>query len=124
MIATVWKSPVPSTAYLREVDVQIGLGREIALVFQFEGADGTLREGRISFKDVVLHRTTYLYAIRAEVIEQAYDRLVDMGSSPELRDLFDVLRANGRSTEVRHFQICFDDGPCFDLFARAFEVQS
>ena len=124
MITTVWKSPVPSTAYLTGVDVQIGIGREIALIFEFEGAGGTVRKGGISFQDVVSHRTTYLHAIRAEVFEQAYDQVVDMGSSPELRDLFDVLRANGRCTEVRHYQICFDDGPCFDFFARAFEVQS
>lgn len=124
MITTVWKSPVPSTAYLRGVDVQFGLGREIALIYEFEGAGGTVRKGGISFLDVVSYRTTYLYALRAEAFQQAYDKVVDMGTSPELRDLFEVLRANGRSTEVRHNRICFDDGPCFDFFAGAFKVQS
>lgn len=121
MITIIWKSPAPSSGFLRGVNVQLRPRREIALSFEFEDADEEMRSGELVFSDVVHYRTTYMAGLRAEAIREAYDQVVDVGDSPELLDVLEAMRANGRSAEVRHYRVCFDDGPCFDFIAGAFE---
>lgn len=123
MSTVIWKSPVPSSGYLRGVDVQLRPGREIALLFEFEGANEDVRSGELVFSGVVHSRTTYLAGLRAGVVREAYDQVVDVGDSPELLDLLEAMRRNDRFAEVRHYRVCFDDGPCFDFIAAAFEAR-
>jgi hypothetical protein len=80
-----------------------------------------MHSGELVFSEVVHYRTTYMPALRADVIREAYDRVVDVGTSPELLEVVAAMEANRRTTEVRHYRVCFDDGPCFDFIAAAFE---
>ena len=116
----VWQSPVPSSGFLRGVDLQTRPQREIVLGFEFEDADEEMRTAELSFKNVVHYRTTYLAALRADTINQAYDRLVDVSESTELREVIAVTEANGKGSNYRHYRVCFDDGPCFDFICRSF----
>jgi len=116
----VWQSPAPSSGFLRGVNLHTRPQREIALSFEFEDADEEMRKAELSFKDVVHYRTTYLAALRAEVIDEAYDRLVDLSESTELREVIAATQANGKGTDYRHYRVCFDDGPCFDFMCRSF----
>jgi hypothetical protein len=122
MSNVVWRSPVPSSGYLRGVSVQERPKREVVLTFEFEHRDGKMRKGELHFRDVVHYRTTYLWALRADVIRDAYDQVVDMGNSGELGEVTSVMRANRRDAQVRHFRACFDDGPAFDFIASSFEA--
>jgi hypothetical protein len=117
----IWQSPVPSSGFLRGVSVQLRPRREIALAFEFEDANEEMHSGELVFSEVVHYRTTYMPALRADVIREAYDRVVDVGTSPELLEVVAAMEANRRTTEVRHYRVCFDDGPCFDFIAAAFE---
>lgn len=121
MSAIIWKSPTPSSGFLKGITVQLRPRREIALTFEFEDANEEMCSGELVFSDVVHYRTTYMAGLRAEVIREAYDQVVDVGDSSELLEVLDAMRANGRSAEVRHYRVCFDDGPCFDFIAGAFE---
>jgi hypothetical protein len=116
-----WESPVPSSGFLRGVSVQLRPRREIALTFEFEDANEEMHSGELVFSEVVHYRTTYMAALRADAIREAYDRVVDVGASPELHEVAAAMQANRRSAEVRHYRVCFDDGPCFDFIAASFE---
>lgn len=117
----IWQSPSPSSSFLSGVSVQLRLRREIALAFEFEGEDEEIHRGELVFSNVVHYRTTYLSALQADIIRESYDKVVDVGVSPELLEVVSAMQANGRSADVRHYRICFDDGPCFDFIASAFE---
>jgi hypothetical protein len=116
----VWQSPAPSSGFLRGVDLQIRPQREAVLIFEFEDDVEEMRTAELIFKDVVHYRTTYMVALRAELIQQAYDRLVDLPESTELRKIIEATKANGQGSDYRHYRICFDDGPCFDFICRSF----
>ncbi|MDR4308181.1 hypothetical protein IHQ68_16295 [Chelatococcus sambhunathii] len=121
MSEIVWRFPAPSSGF-GGVTVHFHPRREITLTFEFEDVNGTMRSGELSFKDVVHYRTTYLYALRPEMIEQAYDCVVDVGKSSDLNDMIAAMQAGGRPADIRHYQVCFDDGPFFEFFAASFEA--
>jgi uncharacterized protein YndB with AHSA1/START domain len=116
----VWQSPVPSSGFLRGVNLQIRPRREIALTFEFEDDNEEMHSAELSFNDVVHYRTTYLAALRAELIHQAYDRLVELPESHELLEVMEAAKANGKGQDYRHYRVCFDDGPCFDFICQSF----
>jgi hypothetical protein len=122
MIEVVWKAPSPSSGFTHGVDVETRPGREIALRFDFENAAGEAQSGELIFKQVVHYRATYLYALRAEMINEAYDKVVDQGKSEELIEVIAALNANQQIAAVKHYRVCFNDGPCFDFMAAHFEA--
>ena len=115
-----WQSPSPSSGFLRGVTLHLRPQREIVLSFEFEDVHEEMRAAELSFKDVVHYRTTYLAALRADVIREAYDCLVDLSESSELQEVIAATEANGKGTDYRHYRVCFDDGPCFDFICRSF----
>lgn len=120
MSSIVWQSPAPSSAFLRGVSVVIRPQREIALAFGFEDHNEEMCSAELVFHDVVHYRITYLAALRAEVIHQAYDRLVELPESYELREVMGAIKDNGGKLAYQHYRICFDDGPCFDFICSSF----
>lgn len=120
--SVLWRSPVPSSGFLKGASLSHRPRREIAITFEYE-AKGKMRKGELCFRGVVHYRTTYLWALRADVIDEAYDQVIDMGDSGELADITAALRANRRQVDVRHFRLCFDDGPAFDFIASSFEAK-
>jgi hypothetical protein len=122
MSNVIWRSPGPSSGYFKGVSVKLRPKREVAITFEFEDAEDKMRSGELIFRNVVHYRTTYLPAIRADVFREAYDQVVDLGNTGVLGEITSVLRANQRPTQVRHFQVCFDDGPAFDFIASSFEA--
>jgi hypothetical protein len=81
-----------------------------------------MHNGELLFRDVVHYRTTFLAALGADVIKEAYDRVVDVGNSRELQEIVSTIRSNGRQADVHHYRVCFDDGPAFDFVASSFIV--
>jgi hypothetical protein len=118
----IWRSPSPSSGYYRGPTVELRPKREIAITFEFADADDKMRRGELIFRNVVHYRTTYLWALTADMIHDAYDRVVDMGRTRELAEIKSAMRANQRQDDVRHFRLCFDDGPAFDFIAASFEA--
>jgi hypothetical protein len=123
MSSIIWRSPVPSSGFLRGPRVELRPGREIAIKFEFEDGEQT-RSVELVFRGVVHYRTTYLPALEANMIRDAYDRVLDMGNSPELEKIASAMRANQRRSDVRHFRLCFDDGPAFDFIASSFKANT
>ena len=122
MNSILWQSPKPSSGFLKGTSVQLRPKREIAITFEFEGEDEEVYSGELIFSEVVHYRTTFLAALSAEVIQEAYDRVVDVGNSRELQEIVFAIHANGRQADVRHYRVCFDDGPAFDFVASSFSA--
>ena len=120
MSELIWKTPAPSSGFLRGVSLQIRPKREVALTLEFEGENEEMHCAELSFAGVVQYRTTYMAALQAEKIHQAYDRLIELPGSPELQEVIQATEANGNGVAYRHFRICFDDGPCFDFICASF----
>jgi len=116
---TLWRCPAPSSSF-DGVQLLTKPRREIALRFRFEDQSGRLRNGELSFNDVVHYRTTYWAALRADQIDEAYDRLIDCTGDSDHAEVVAATLENGDGTAYQHYRICFDDGPAFDFFCRSF----
>ena len=117
-----WKTPSPSSGFLEEAAFKVLPRRTCVISFQFEGANGVGQTCDLVFRDVAAYKCTYLPALTAEMIQSAYDKLVEIGSSTWLSDASSV-----RGLEpilLRHLRICFDDGPCYEFLCAGFELAS
>ncbi len=119
-----WTLPVPSTALLDGGPVfEKRLGREVGLRFSYEGEDDARRSGSVIFQGVEAFKCTYYLARDASMLD-AYDKLVDRGSSAWLEDVRTNLKRNGGDAQgLVHFMIGFDDGPTYEVVCRSFCVE-
>jgi hypothetical protein len=119
-----WTLPVPSTALLDGGPaLEKRLRREVGLRFSYEGEDGTHRSGAVVFEGVEAFKCTY-YRARGASMLHAYDKLVDEGQSPWLREVIENLEKNGGDAAgLCHLMINFDDGPAYEVVCRSFRVE-
>jgi hypothetical protein len=116
---TLWQPPVPSSGFFRGPHLELRASRTIVLTFQFEDADDKIRTGELSFANVIHYRVTFLPALRVEMIEQSYDKLIELKRSTDLSEVTRFVRDQPAGM-YHHFRICFDDGPCFDFICASF----
>lgn len=118
----IWKSPVPSTAYLREPRLLCHPKRRYVLELSWE-ADKAVAECRIEFSDVEAVRVTHLWSLSDEMLTSSYDRLVEVSPSDWAKSAMGVQRGRPVSVLLKHVRICFDDGPCYEFICPRVEVQ-
>jgi hypothetical protein len=117
-----WKTPSPSSGFLEGVALKVLPKRSCVISFQFEDADGGWETCELLFRDVAAFKCTYLPALTAEMIQSAYDKLVEIESSVWLSDAKSVRRLEPIS--LKHLRICFDDGPCYEFLCAGVEIVS
>jgi len=117
MVSELWRMPVPSTALLAGPVFTPLSRRRCEFSFKIEGPKGEPTKMRLRFDGVEAYKCTYLTSLGAEMIEAAYDRLVDRGATPWLAELS---KRHERYWELRHLMVCFDDGPCYESICTAF----
>jgi hypothetical protein len=117
-----WVTPSPSSSFLEGIAFKVLLKRTCILSFQYEGASGDWDSGELRFRDVAAFKCTYLPALTAELIQSAYDKLVEVGSSEWLSDANLVRASSAITTPLRHLRICFDDGPCYEFLCADYEI--
>jgi hypothetical protein len=122
-VDALWTLPVPSTALLEDVKLEKRLGREVALRFAYEAdEDGTRATSALLFEGVEAFKCTYYRACDGTMLE-AYDALVDRGSTQWLNQIRANLAHNaGNADGLRHLMITFDDGPAYEFVCRSFHV--
>lgn len=120
---TMWTLPVASTGLLGTGPVlEMRLRRDVALSFSYEGDDDETHTVSVVFQGVEAFKCTYLLA-RDESALAAYDKVVDVGSSPWLEEIRRVLDANrGDASGLVHLMIDFDDGPTYEFVCRSFRI--
>jgi hypothetical protein len=120
----IWKCPSPSSGFLNGVDLTFLGKRECRLVFQYEDevSEG-VKIASLSFLNTIAFRCTYLPALTVEMIESSYDRLIEVGMSDWLMNATETMGNRQFDFPVKHLQICFDDGPCYEFLCESFQVQ-
>lgn len=119
-----WKLPVPSTALLDAgPTLEIGPSRTISLVFRYETEDSDSNQQTLAIQGVEAFKCVY-YQARDKSALEAYDQLVDCGSTTWLSQISENLNQNGGKADgLKHMMINFDDGPCYEFLCRAFKVE-
>lgn len=120
---TLWQLPYPSSG---GVDSRLTVlpGRECVLVIAPHGGgeEGQARYS-IAFHDVAGYRCTYWAAMTAQMVA-AYDRLADMEASEWIAEVGAAQQGARAEPSRRHYRICLDDGPCYDVLAASFEIHA
>jgi hypothetical protein len=119
---TLWQTPAPSSGFLEGVSFKVLPKRTCALSFQYESLEGQMETCELRFVGVEAFKCTYLTSLTVEMIESAYDRLVDLGASQWLHEVKDVFKTQGASPALKHLRICFDDGPCYEFLCSGLEL--
>jgi hypothetical protein len=120
---TLWKSPHPSSGFLNGVALEMLPARACDLVFQYENEVGCLFTVALHFYNVVAFRCAYLPALSTDDLSGSYDQLIETDESDWLTQAADVMTNTGVSARLRHFQICFDAGPCYEFLCEGYEVK-
>jgi len=125
MAEIIWKTSVPSTAFYQAVKFSMLLRRKCSLEYFYEGEEDYLAIFEtLIFDGLESFKCTYYKACSLEMIE-AYDKVVDIGSSDWLSEIKqNLLQAKADSENLKHLRIYFDDGPCYEFICRSFEVVS
>ena len=97
--------------------------RACSLSFQFENSNGGFESCELIVLGVEAFKCTYMTSLTVEMIESAYDKLVDVGESDWLRASRNVNCATGTPASLKHLRICFDDGPCYEFLCGHHEVR-
>lgn len=117
-----WKLPVPATALLRQIFEALQK-RRCELSVYFEGPSGQQRISLV-FEGVEAYKCTYLTSCTADMFNTAYGKLVNLGSTPWLKELLRARAPNSSqvSDDLQHLMICFDDGPCYEIVCLNFKA--
>jgi hypothetical protein len=92
----------------REVEVVIG--------------DGENPSQRLVFGGVESFRVTYYHACASDMHE-AYDQVIELGTTPWFSDIQQKLHGYGDATDgLRHLRLYLDDGPCYEFICRSFRA--
>ncbi|MFO1114440.1 MAG: hypothetical protein U1E28_02050 [Beijerinckiaceae bacterium] len=114
-----WKMPVPPTAITRGPNFKALPRRQCELSFYIEVETGDKKESLL-FDGVEAYKCTYLAALNVEMINATYGKLVDLGETEWLSEIVKVstvyyTKSKKTPPSLKHFAICFDDGPCFEI---------
>lgn|SRR5437667_8244166 len=120
----VYVCSTPSTAFLHGVRFRELPKRQCELSWCADTGSGDNANIALVFSRVQTFKCTYHYAIPIEKYTLAYDKLVVLQESECLREVRARLSAHHEESpqRLKHFLICFDDGPLYEFFAEDFEV--
>ena len=117
--------PIASTALWKSPEFQKRLGRDCALVCNYD--DEETRATTILtlvFENVEAYKTTYFKACNLEIVRNAYDRIIDCGITIWLKEIQNNLALNGsEGLNLSHLAIYFDDGPAYEFICKNFRVE-
>lgn len=121
-----WETPIPSSAFQQGVVLIQHPKRRLSLNFEYENSEYQLTKGQLVFYDVIAYRVIYLYGLTGEIINSAYDKLIDLGDTDWLKEIKKAsnhkFKEKGLDGNIKHYRICFDDGPCYEFICVSFEV--
>lgn len=124
MTQTLWTLPVASTALLSESSFEKLPGRVCALSSEYEDENDNVVGLRLLFEGVEVFKCTYHAACTREMIETAYDKVVDLGETAWSAAVQEQLAGHGpEAAGLKHLMIYFDDGPCYEFLCRSFRVE-
>lgn len=108
------------TSLVKGPDFAVLPKRQCEISFVIEGGDGNLAKVSLIFEAVEAFKCTYMTSLSADMINAAYGKLVDVGTSQWLlesrqRNTEYAAKTKRSSPDLKHLMICFDDGPCYEF---------
>jgi hypothetical protein len=123
MSQILWTLPIPSTALLRSPTFQVSLGRSCALSCEYEDENDEVVSLKLLFEGVEAFKCTYYRACSVEMINTAYDKVVDVGSTEWKSKIKErLISSNQDVMGLKHLMVYFDDGPCYEFICENFQV--
>ena len=123
MEKVIWALPFPSTAMLDSPLMQKLLGKKLDVSFSLqEDETEETRKFLLSYSGVEAFKWTYLTSCSREMINSAYDKLVDCGDTEWLQECQEISARVDRPRELHHYRIFFDDGPCIEVIGEGVSV--
>lgn len=117
-----WELPVPSSSLGGGPEFTMRPGRLVALRIAHEAFDGDEACVELTFDGVEAFRVTHRRA-RHPSMREAYDRLIERRATPWLDEVRALLESDGGDARgLAHYVINFDDGPCYEVLARSWQV--
>ena len=125
MVDIIWKTSVPSTAFLQEAKFLMLPKRKCTLEYSYEDEENfSVVFEKLVFDRIESFKCTHYKACSLEMIE-AYDKVVDVGKSSWLSEVKQNLSyVEENFNDLKHLRIYFDDGHCYEFICRSFEVIS
>jgi hypothetical protein len=123
-----WQLPVPVTGIIRGPHFKVLPKRRCEISFSIEGEDGGEKGLSLLFEGVEAYKSTYLTSLDSidqSIRTEAYGKLISIKNGRWLEEVKQsyVNYQKGMSTmpvDLRHFVICFDDGPFFEVICHSF----
>jgi hypothetical protein len=126
-----WELPVPSTSFVSGPELKDG--RTSVLSWAYEGdsefvkppQDGMVHQA-LTFEGVVAFRCTFNLFCGSDIINIAYNKLVDLGETEWLISLKGASQRHhiGASESLKHVAIFFDEGPCYEFICEGVRVST
>lgn len=99
----------------------LGKKLEVSFSLQDEETEETL-SFLLSYSGVEAFKWSYLTSCSHEMINSAYDKLVDCGDTAWLRECRDISARVDKPRDLHHYRIFFDDGPCIEVIGEGVSV--
>jgi hypothetical protein len=125
MNEVIYSLPVPSTALLKDPEFQKRIRRTCALVFEYENeVEENVVVVTIIFSKIEAFRCTYHMACSLEIVQNAYDKVIDCGNTEWLKEIKVNLTTSRQDIpNLSHLAIYFDDGPTYEFICQEFFVE-
>ncbi|XUY30217.1 hypothetical protein RMR21_023940 (plasmid) [Agrobacterium sp. rho-8.1] len=119
----IWDFPSPPTSLYDGPVLKSQGGRQFSLEFSFENERGDIENKCFTFKNVWAYRCDFLYAIRRDLMEKSYGKLVELPSHAWLEEIrYKEGQYGSSAVFTKVFVITFDDGPCYQFLCEQVSV--
>jgi len=129
-----WKSKVPSSSFQEAPKLELSSDNEWQLRWQYSTwlTHGGEASQRIVSQSLVVNgvyafRVTYHEACSSAMVELAYERLIDAGTTQWLTEIKARLAESSRlcteaAARLRHLMIFFDSHGCYEFLCESFRL--
>jgi hypothetical protein len=120
------KMPVQSNTFLPGGPIiRVELGRTSVLCEYEDAVSGNPFRLTLIFEKVEVSKLTHYLAIDVEIIDRAYEQVVDLGETEWLQHVRSNLIQNRVDpSDLRHLVVYFDGGPGLEFICREFKTTS
>jgi hypothetical protein len=121
MTTEMWKLPVAATGLVSGPRFSVLPGRRCEISMEFKEDNGVTSTALL-FEGIEAFKCTYITYCTAEMLNTAYGKLVQLGTTSWLADFHKIGADTSRSSnKLKHLMICFDDGPCYEFICTGFK---
>lgn len=114
--------PFPSGALQQDPSCVVS-GDRVLIDLEAENDDGELVKIRLIFDGVQVLRRTSDPAKTVAMVQTAYNKVVDRGDTPWLREVSAQPGVQRLGERLRDLIISFDDAPCYEILCSSFAVE-